>query len=160
MRYGIAIIALILGPAVAAALQEESKAKREHVILTAADVKWGEAPPILPPGAKASLLDGDPKKEGVFILRLQLPSGWTLPPHFHPVDERVTVISGTFQLGLGDTFDETKMRDLPAGSFFSLPPKTHHFAKTRGETVIQINTVGPWALTYLNQDDDPRNKKK
>ena len=88
--------------------QEGDKAKREHTILTADDVKWVDAPPSIPPGAKAAILDGDPKKEGVFTMRLKLPAGYKLPPHWHPGDERVTVISGCFELGLGEKFDTSK----------------------------------------------------
>lgn len=139
--------------------QEDGKAKREHTILTAEDVKWSEGPPILPPGAKAAVLDGDPKKEGIFTMRLKVPGGYKVPPHWHPVDERLTVISGAFHLGLGEKMEESKARKLPAGSFFSLPPKTPHFAFTTEETVVQISTMGPWSLTYVDPSDDPRSKK-
>jgi len=136
--------------------QEGDKAKREHTILTADDVKWVDAPPSIPPGAKAAILDGDPKKEGVFTMRLKLPAGYKLPPHWHPGDERVTVISGCFELGLGEKFDTSKAKKLSVGSYFSLPPKTPHFALVSEETVVQLSTLGPWSLTYVNPDDDPR----
>lgn len=152
-------LALALLGAVVVVGQEEAKAKPEHVILTPDDVKWADAPPALPAGAKAALLDGDPKKEEVFCLRLKLPAGYKIPPHWHPGSERVTVISGTFKLGLGDTFDESKTKTLPAGGFFSMPPKTSHFAVTTEETVVQLNTLGPWSLTYVNPEDDPRTRK-
>jgi quercetin dioxygenase-like cupin family protein len=138
--------------------QEADKSKRDHTILTAGDVKWGDAPPVLPTGAKAAVLDGDPKREGVFVMRLKFPAGYKIAPHWHPVDERVTVISGSFHLGLGEKFDETQARKLPAGGFFSLPPKTAHFGFCPEETVIQICTTGPWNLVYVNPDDDPRKK--
>lgn len=138
--------------------QEDSKAKPEHVIVTPDEIKWGDAPAALPPGAKAALLDGDPKKEGVFILRLKLPAGYRIAPHWHPVQERVTVISGELKVGLGEKFDESAMRALPAGGFFSFPPKTAHFVQATQDTVIQLSTTGPWALNYVNPKDDPRNK--
>ena len=141
-----------------AGAQEGDKAKQEHTILTADDVKWGDGPPSLPPGAKAAVMDGDPKKEGYFAMRLKVPAGYKIPPHWHPGYERLTVISGAFHLGLGEKFDETKARKLTAGSYFSLPPKTAHFALTSEETVIQLASMGPWSLTYVNPGDDPRSK--
>jgi quercetin dioxygenase-like cupin family protein len=78
-------------------------------------------------------------------------------PHTHPVEEAVTVISGTFALGMGDTADQSKAQPLPAGSFFALPPGTAHYVFIDEETIIQISTVGPWGLTYVNPADDPRN---
>ncbi len=106
----------------------------------------GACSPVLPTGAKAAVLYGDPAKEGQFALRLKLPRGYHVPPHTHPVDENVTVISGRFQLGMGEAADKSKAKALPAGSFFSLAPGMVHYVYTDEETVIQINTVGPWGL--------------
>jgi quercetin dioxygenase-like cupin family protein len=139
--------------------QDDSKAKAEHIVVAPEDVKWGDAPPSLPPGAKLAVIEGDPKKEGYFMMRLKVPAGYKIPPHFHPQPERVTVISGKFCVGFGDTFDETKTKALPAGSYFSFIPKSHHFAHAAEETVLQLSTIGPWDLTYVNPADDPRTKK-
>ena len=87
---------------------------------------------------------------------LKLPQGYKVPPHTHPVDEVVTVVSGTFSLGMGETADQSSAQPLPAGSFFALPPNTAHYVFIDEETVIQISTVGPWGLTYVNAADDPR----
>jgi quercetin dioxygenase-like cupin family protein len=133
-------------------------AAEEHAVFAPDKIKWGPAPDVLPKGAKAAVLYGDPTKEGPFALRLRLPSGYHVPPHSHPVDENVTVISGTFKLGMGETPDQNKVEALPAGSFFSLPPGMNHFVYADGETVIQINTVGPWDLEYVNPKDDPRKR--
>ena len=93
-------------------------------------------------------------------MRLKLPAGYSVPPHTHPVDEAVTVISGTFSLGMGETADQSKAQALPAGSFFALPPGTAHYVFIDEETIIQISTVGPWGLTYVNPADDPRPKSQ
>ena len=155
-----AVAAVALIGVLAGFVQDEMKAKKEHVVLTPDDIKWADGPPSMPSGAKAAVLDGDPKKEGVFHLRLKMPAGYRVPPHRHPGDERVTVISGSFSLGFGESFDEEKTRALPAGSFFSIPPKTPHFAHVKEDTVIQLSTLGPWTLEYVNPADDPRNSKK
>ena len=135
-----------------------AQAAEEHVLVSPDKVQWGPAPPALPAGAEAAVLYGDPGKEGQFALRIKLPGGYHVPPHTHPVDENVTVISGKFQLGMGETADKSKAEALPAGSFFSLPPGMAHYVYTDEETVIQINTMGPWGLEYINPDDDPRKK--
>jgi quercetin dioxygenase-like cupin family protein len=102
------------------------------------------------------VLYGDPAKDGLFAMRLKLPKGYQIPPHTHPKPEVVTVISGIFQLGMGETADQEKAQPLPTGSFFALPPAMAHYAFTEEETVIQLNSFGPWALNYVRQEDDPR----
>ena len=109
-------------------------------------------------GAEFAVLFGDPSKEGLFAMRLKLPKGYEIPPHSHPKPEVVTVISGTFRLGMGETADQSKAQTLPAGSFFAFPPGMAHYASADGETVVQISTNGPWGLTYVNPKDDPRQR--
>ena len=131
----------------------------EHKIVSAQEIKWGPAPPSIPPGAQAAVLYGDPGKEGLFSLRLKLPKDYAIPPHTHPKPEVVTVISGTFRLGVGEKADKSKGQALPAGSFFALSPGLAHFAFADEDTVIQLNSTGPWGLTYVNPADDPRKKR-
>ena len=138
----------------------QTEAMDGHTIVAPQEIKWGPAPAVLPAGAEAALLFGDPSKEGLFALRLKLPEGYSVPPHMHPVDEVVTVISGTFHLGMGETADQSKEQTLPAGSFFALPPNAPHYAFVDEETIIQISTMGPWGLTYVNPEDDPRPKSQ
>jgi quercetin dioxygenase-like cupin family protein len=135
-----------------------AQASDGHAIVGVSDIKWSAAPPSIPAGAQATVLYGNPGKEGLFVLRLKLPKGYALAPHTHPKPEIVTVISGTFRLGMGDTADQSKTQPLGAGSFLAMPPGMAHFAFTDEETVIQLNSTGPWTLTYLNPDDDPRKK--
>ncbi|MBD9373607.1 cupin domain-containing protein [Rhizobium sp. ARZ01] len=133
-----------------------ASAEDAHTMLAPNDVKWGPAPKVLPAGAQAAVLFGDPTKKGLFALRLKVPSGYAVPPHTHPVDEVVTVISGTTNLGMGETADRSATMALPAGSFFALSPETAHFAYFDEETVIQITTNGPWGIKYVNPADDPQ----
>jgi quercetin dioxygenase-like cupin family protein len=152
------LIAIVAVAAVAATAP--AGAMDPHTIVSPQEIKWGPAPAVLPPGAEAAVLFGDPGKAGLFALRLKLPAGYSVPPHMHPVDEVVTVISGTFNLGMGETADQSQVQPLPAGSFFALPPDTAHYVFIDEETVIQISTVGPWGLTYVNPEDDPRQKSQ
>ena len=138
----------------------ESAATEQHVILTPADLKWMDAPPGLPSGAKMAVLDGDPTKKGAFVVRLQAPAGYKIPPHTHPTAEHITVISGVLYVGAGDKFDEATGKQLEAGSYVVMPAGMTHYAWSRGDTVIQINGMGPFEIKYVNPADDPRNAKK
>jgi len=135
-----------------------ASAQDAHKIVSAQEIKWVPAPPSVPPGAQVAVLYGDPSKEGMFSFRIKFPSGYVVPPHRHPQPEIVTVISGTFRLGMGEKADKSKTHALPAGSFFAFLPGMAHFAFVDEDTVIQLNSTGPWGLTYVNPADDPRNK--
>ncbi|MDQ3665654.1 MAG: cupin domain-containing protein [Acidobacteriota bacterium] len=125
-----------------------------------AEVKWENGPGSLPAGAKFAVLEGNPAKEGPFVMRLWLPDGFRIQPHLHPQVERVTVISGIFNIGMGEKFDQSATREMPAGTFGFWPAGMRHFAWARGETVLQLHGTGPWMITYVNPADDPRNAKK
>ena len=124
-----------------------------------ADVKWTDAPPALPKGAKVALLYGDPAKPEVFVMRIKLPAGYKIPAHWHPQPEILTILSGTFFLGHGDALDLKAGKPYPPGGFIAMPPKMHHFAYTKKETVVQLSSTGPWGITYINPADDPRTPK-
>ena len=125
-------------------------------IHTPEKIQWKPGPPSLPPGAKMAVLEGDPTKEGPFTMRVLLPDGYKVQPHTHPATEHVTVISGTFNIGMGDKFDQAATQVMPAGSFGHWPAGMKHFAWVKGETVIQVHGMGPWKIQYLNPADDPR----
>jgi quercetin dioxygenase-like cupin family protein len=127
----------------------------EHSMMLPDQLQWRDSPALKAP-AKVAILEGDPTKEGYFAMRVKLPDGYRIPPHFHPCYERVTVISGTFNLGAGEKFDKSAAKALPAGSYWSMEPGMRHFAWTSGETVLQVTTIGPWGITYVNPSDDPR----
>jgi quercetin dioxygenase-like cupin family protein len=153
--------------AVLAKEKENSKIKKasaatvaEHRILTPADLTWVDAPPGLPPGGKMAVLDGDPTKKGSFTVRLQTPAGYKIAPHRHPTAERITVISGTFRIGMGDKFDEAALRELGPGAFAVMPAGMSHFASSNAESIVQIHSEGPFQINYVNPADDPRKAPK
>jgi hypothetical protein len=134
-------------------------AKAVEVETAPDELKWGPAPPSLPPGAQLAVLSGDPSKAGgQYTMRAKFPDGYKVPPHWHPTDENVTVIQGTFNLGMGDKLDQSETKALPAGGFAMMPKHMHHFAWATGETIVQIHGTGPFAITYVNPADDPRKK--
>jgi len=139
-------------PAAAAA------AMPDHGLTTPADMKWGPAPPVFMPGAQMAVLSGNPGATGPYTVRLKMPDGYKIMPHWHPTTENVTVISGTFHLGTGATFDQTKGAEMPAGSFGFVGPHMQHYAWDTGETIVQVHGMGPFKLTYVNPADDPSAK--
>ena len=152
----LSTLALVVSTLAFAADQKKTAAAAPaHTMYAPADIKWTDAPPILPAGAKAAVLEGDPSKGGYFAMRLKVPDGYKIMPHWHPNVERVTVISGTAYIGEGDKFDESKGHEMPAGTYSTMRPHMHHFAWTKGETELQITTLGPWKLVYVDPKDDP-----
>jgi quercetin dioxygenase-like cupin family protein len=124
-------------------------------ILLPDTIKWGDAPPSLPPGAKLAVMAGDPGKPAVFVIRLKFPANYKIPAHWHPTDEYISVVSGSFMVGLGDTFDASKTTALPPGAFINAPANMKHFAMTKQETVVQITSMGPFQMPYVNPADAP-----
>ena len=118
-------------------------------------LQWGAAPPVLPKGAQLAVLSGDPGKTGPFTIRLKAPADYKIAAHSHPTAERVTVISGEFNFGMGDKLDQAKAEKLGSGGFVDLPANMNHFAFMGPETVVQIDSEGPFTIKYANPADDP-----
>jgi quercetin dioxygenase-like cupin family protein len=102
---------------------------------------------------QTAVLYGDPAKPGLFVTRVRFSPGWKDQPHWHPDEARtVVVLSGTFYFGSGETWDESKFKAYPAGTFYSEPPKTPHFTWAKGgEVIIQITGIGPSGKTFIKQ---------
>lgn len=126
-----------------------------HTLVTPGDLKWTDVP-SLPPGAKIAVIEGPMNESVPFTVRLKLPANYRIPPHWHPATERVTVLSGTANFGMGDKFDPAKTTALSPGSVIIMQPQTRHFVQTKEETVVQLHGTGPWAVNYVNPADDPR----
>ena len=110
---------------------------------------WRAASPSMPAGTQIAVLEGDPKAEGLFTIRLKVPAGARLAPHWHPRDERVTVLSGEVHVGFGDAIDEGAVARFGAGAFYVNPARSHHFVLFPRDTIVQITGVGPWAVHFL-----------
>lgn len=123
-------------------------------------ITWGPAPAVFPAGAKMAVLQGDPSQTAMFTVRLDFPDGYRFPAHWHPTDEHITVISGTFLVGMGDSIDLSKVMALPAGGFITAGANMHHFAVARGHTIVQVHAMGPFALTYVNPKDAPQTSSR
>ena len=129
--------------------------KSEHVLFTPAQAKWSDPPPVFEKGASFTVVSGDPSKPGLYVVRLKVPAGYKIAPHWHPTDEHVTVVSGSFALGMGEKFDKAALKTLPAGGYALLPAEMRHYAMAMTAAVVQVHGQGPFALTYVNPADDP-----
>ncbi|WP_460812858.1 cupin domain-containing protein [Luteimonas pelagia] len=127
----------------------------DHAMVLPDDMEWMDVP-ALPKGARGAVLEGPLDKAGPFTLRLRLPADYVIPPHHHPAIEHVTVLSGTFRMATGDTYDASRLVDLPPGSVAIMQVGVNHFAATQGPVELQLHGVGPWGITYVNPADDPR----
>lgn len=155
-RIPITFVTLAMLCAVVAVVAQDAT---EHGFILPSELKWGAAPASLPAGAQGAVLQGDPAKAGPFTLRLKLPDGYRIPPHYHPAIEHITVLQGVFVLGTGDQVNAGTEKPLGAGSFAFMPAGVRHFVRAQGETIVQLHGTGPWGITYVNPSDDPRMKK-
>ncbi len=151
---GAACAVVFCCAAIAQAAAKKPAAKAEPVFVNAAEVKYGEAPPSLPKGGMIAVLHGDPSKKVPFAMRFKMPDGYRIAPHWHSMDENLTVMSGTLVLHMGDKMD-SPAHNLEAGAYHFLPGKMHHAAEAKGETVLELHGVGPFDIHYLNPADDP-----
>ena len=143
----------------AAVVSAGDAANAGATLVNANEIKWGAAPPTLPAGAKLAVLNGDPGKPGPFVMRLMMPAGYVIAPHWHTLAEQLTVISGTFYIGMGDKTDRAEAHALTAGGFHYLPGTAHHYAFVKQATVVQVEGIGPFDINYLDPRDDPQSHK-
>ena len=129
-----------------------------HKMTAAKDLTWADVP-SLPAGAKIAVIEGPMNEAVPFTVRLRLPADYRIPAHMHPAVERVTVLSGVFNMGMGDKLDPAKTTAVGPGDVMIMPPNTPHFGWTKEATVLQLHGTGPWGITYVNPADDPRKKQ-
>lgn len=146
---GCAVTAM-LAIAGAAVGQEKKADDSSHGILKPADLKWT---PIMK-GCDMAAVSGNPDADGVpFVVRLKCVAGTVIPAHWHPTDENVTVLTGTFQVGMGDKYDATKLETMAPGSFATVPKEVHHFALSKTLSIVQVHAIGPFKVNWLNPAD-------
>jgi quercetin dioxygenase-like cupin family protein len=145
-----------------AGLDTPANGQKAHVIAQLKEATWGPAPPMLPPGAQIAVLAGDPTKPTAYTIRLKFPANYTIPPHSHPTDENVVVLSGAVTFGMGDQLikDTVSNRTLTVGGFALMPANMNHFAYTTQESTIILFGQGPVEFKYVNPSDDPRSARE
>ena len=154
----IVLVVFVSGCASVPPKDHASRSSRSQpdVMVRAQEAKWGQASPKLPPGAQLWIIQGNPSEPGsLYTFRVKVPNGYSVPPHWHPMDEHITVLQGKIRLGMGRTFDRSALRDFPAGSYARLPKMEPHFNLYEGESIVQFHGVGPYDIHYVNPADDP-----
>ena len=152
IRMGRVLVALlgIAALAMAALSQEKKEATEAHKIVHFGDLKWT---PIIK-GCDLAPVAGDMNAEGAaFVLRIRCTDGTKIPAHWHPTDENVTVLKGTFLVGMGESFDESKLQTMNVGNFATMPKEMRHFAMSKGETIVQIHAMGPFKVNWVNPSE-------
>ena len=152
----VGVVLMVVG------LSAEAAAQTQHVLETPAEAKWGAPPPMLPAGAQAVVLEGDPSKPAPFTVRAKMPANYAIPAHSHPGDEHVVVTSGALTFGMGDKLDKgaPTNKTLPVGGFALMPANMNHFVYTTQETTIVVYGMGPMEFKYVNPADDPRTAQR
>lgn len=150
------IILTAMTLALSAAAQAETYHGDGHVLGTPDELEWGPVE-SMGEGAEIAVIEGDLSKEEPFTFRLRLEDGYEIKPHVHPAYERVTVLSGTLHFAHGEEYDREATTELSEGGFAIMSPGDAMFGYAEGETVLQLNGVGPWGIEYLDDEDDPRN---
>ena len=121
-----------------------------------AALTWGRQPPGLPAGARVAVVRGNPTKPGPFTLQADLPDGYEIKPHWHPAIERVKVLQGTFLKAEGRDWRGASLKAYGPGQSVTMAAKHPHFVRAKGRTLIEIQSTGPFEITYVNPADDPR----
>jgi hypothetical protein len=130
--------------------QDKQDAAASHKIVRSGDLKWS---PIIK-GCDLAPVSGDPAADGTpFVLRLRCADGSKIPAHWHPTEENVTVLKGTFLVGMGEKYDESKVMTMNAGNFISMPKEMRHFGLCKGETIVQVHGMGPFKVNWVNPAD-------
>ena len=146
--FALAVTATVLAPR--AYNQEKKEAGDAHKIVHFGDLKWT---PIMK-GCDLAPVGGDMNAEGTpFVLRIRCVDGSKIPAHWHPTDENLTVLKGTFLVAMGDSFDESKLQTMNVGNFALMPKEIRHYALCKGETIVQIHGAGPFKVNWVNPSE-------
>src|SRR5262245_13551809 len=157
MAHFSAIATIVVGLLALLPAAGAAQAHGDHLMVVPSGITWADLP-SLPPGDQIAVIEGPINEAKPFTMRLRFPANYKIPAHYHGAIEHVTVISGTFNMGLGDKLDTKGTRALGPGGMAIMQPGTRHFAWNEGETIVQVHGVGPWTITYVDPADDPRKK--
>ena len=156
-------ILLTLGALVIASPAVAKKARHHHAVakkaVAPAELKWMDGPPGLPAGAQFAVKKGNPEAKGMFTIGIKMPANYSVPAHWHPSDEHVSVVSGKLAYGMSDRLNRTAATGLNAGETIVMKAKEHHWVLTADGAEVEVSAMGPFKITYVNAADDPRPKK-
>ena len=125
-----------------------------------AGLNWGPAPPGLPAGARVAVVSGDPGKAGPFTVRIDMPADYKIRPHYHPTAETLRLIEGTVHFGHGAKWDDKALKELSPDAPVTLAAKEPHYLHAANHVILEVQSTGPFAITYVSPKDDPRSTSK
>lgn len=145
-----ACMVLVAGLSGSEARQSGSDSSK-HAVVPADKVAFAPIEvPGFQSGMKIAVIHGDPNADsGMYVVRLQFPDGYRFPPHWHPLAENLTVLSGTFMLGMGEKVDNSTLVTYRPGAFLHIPGKMAHFGGAKGATVIQLHGQAPFKIELV-----------
>ena len=149
-----AVVAVVGVVMIASAVRSALGAANPVRAVAPSEIKWSTVSGY-PSGYARAMLDGEADKAVPFTYRVRLPAGFTFQPHTHAGDEHVTVLEGAWAFGVGDTFDASRLRSFPVGSFVVIPAGTPHFVGTESDTVIQVHGIGPIGFQFVGRGSAP-----
>lgn len=176
-RIGALVVCLLLAvagiaqapPARQTAAEKKSASAARGTLVMPGSEQWMDVPaaalvgtPSVEMGGtvKIAILQGDPMTAGrSYTVRLSCTDGTKIAPHWHPTTENVTVIRGTFLLGMGAKWDDARMKEIPVGGFASAPAQMRHYAQCKGDGVVQVNGIAPFVVNFVGPDDPGPAKK-
>ncbi|MEO7411020.1 MAG: cupin domain-containing protein [Sphingomicrobium sp.] len=121
-------------------------------------LKWSDGPPSLPSGVKMAVVSGDPGKKGNFTIQLKMPANYAVPPHSHPTDEVLKIVSGKVHYGMSGTMDMAGAKTLVAGQSVKQRAKMNHWVHAPAPATVQVSGTGPFQINYVDPKDDPQTK--
>lgn len=151
------IIMTCIGASLAYADHDAQGNYTPPVVITPDKINWSTFN-AFPPGAKAAFLTGDPRKPGYFALRVKIPPNYKVPPNWQTVEIFVTVLSGSYSIGVGNNFNPKNGKTLPSTGSVVIPADSHLYFWSKKGAILEIHGVGPWDIHYVNPADDPRNR--
>lgn len=120
-----------------------------HSVLPLNDDAWHDGPQGMPAGARFATISGDPAQPGPFVLRAELPPGYSIAPYRRSSDESIVVLAGSLKIGAGSSLEQSRMHNFDSGAFIRLRADEPHYATTDGGAVVQIIGTGPFTIEYV-----------
>jgi quercetin dioxygenase-like cupin family protein len=122
------------------------------------NLKWMDGPPSLPSGVQMAVVSGNPGKKGMFTIQLKMPAGYAVPPHTHPTNEVVKILSGKLHYGMSGKLNMSEATTLTVGHSVTMKAKMNHWVHAPAPATVQVSAMGPFEITYVDPKDDPRTK--
>ena len=158
-RFPVVVLGLLLMPVSTCSDGPKPTATNppaKHVIVAPEQLVWK----FILPGAEMAVVSGNPdKKGGMYVIRIRTKGEVAVPPHWHPREEHITVLEGSFLLAHGDKYDTSRLIELKPGAHSVVPATMRHFGFHKAGNVIEVFGEAPFVINWVNPEDDPNRPK-